>query len=24
VHCVGVPVPQRLADMQAALDGRLT
>jgi hypothetical protein len=24
VHCVGVPVEQRLADMQAALEGRLT
>ena len=24
VHCVGVPVAQRLADMQAALAGRLT
>jgi hypothetical protein len=24
VHCVGVPVSQRLADMQAALEGRLT
>jgi glycosyl transferase family (putative galactosyltransferase) len=24
VHCVGVPVEQRLADMRAALEGRLT